>query len=219
MKLELHFDSPPILHNDDKKKRLLLKTVQKELEDIIDHPEVEKDVVKNFFANRKDEMPHGSISYRVTTLEEKESKKFVNSENGSKCKYGCTENRLIKWCAKCNDREKLRRKEKRQAKNNTRLSEETNHDTVNDKSDVIEIVNKTDDSCEPETSIGNMEELCDFVNTLTLHDIMYEHIYAEGVSFTVADIIVFVYIYYLLVSIYKKNYCNKYFLNLLVFDV
>ncbi|XP_053400573.1 glutathione S-transferase C-terminal domain-containing protein-like [Mercenaria mercenaria] len=133
MKLELHFDRPPLLHNDDKKKRLLLKSVQNELENVESCPEDGKTVVRNFFTTRENTMPHGNIRYRVITQEEKEDKKFVNGENGDKCKFGCTENRLIKWCAKCNDREKLRRKEERQIQNNSRLIEKTNSDFVTEK--------------------------------------------------------------------------------------
>lgn len=200
MKLELHFDQPPLLHNDDKKKRLLLKSVQKEFEDVTNSPHIEKGVIKSFFANRENFMPHGNISYRVITKEEKDHKKFASLEKvGDACKYGCNENRLVKWCAKCNDREKLRRKEEKQQKNNARLTEERNGYRIdmNGASTVDSSRTGNIDSA----SMASLEELCDYVNTLTLHDIEYEHMYAEGVYFTVADIVLFVYIYHLLESL------------------
>lgn len=201
MKLELHFDQPPLLHNDDKKKRLLLKSIQKEFEAVAMQPDNENNVIKDFFAHREEPMVHGTINYRVITKEEKEEKKFVNSEkNGDKCKLGCTESKLIKWCAKCNDRERLRRKEEKQQKNYSRLIKDTKNDgTVsNNDSKENEIHNKGVSLLK--TNIENLDELSDYVGNLTLYDIVYEHVYAEGVCFTVADIVLFVYIYHLLVS-------------------
>lgn len=205
MKLELHFDTPPLLHNDDKKKRLLLKSFQRELDNVID-PVDERAFVGDFFTSRHDAMPHGNTSYRVVTQEEKEGKKYVNSENGRKCKYGCSENKLIKWCAKCNDREKLRRKTEKQQRNNARLIERVIDDVNIDAVTLNSITDMTDgekaDGVESGSGCGisNVAELCEFVNTLNLNDIVYEHVYAEGLCFTVADIMLYVYVYHLLVS-------------------
>lgn len=226
MKLELHFDKPPPLHNDDKKKRQLLKTVVTDFENkchLLDSShEASLENVTNFFNAREQLLPHGNMYYRVQTRLEKEDKKFVNSDNGKVCKFGCTENKLIKWCAKCNDRERLRRKEEKQLKNNARLEtiksgeniecstkveEKTSHSTgpcvsENDLNAYVNGLNILDSSpgIQLQTGVMSLQELTEYVKKLDLNDIIYEHIYAEGICFTLADIFVFVYIYFIMVS-------------------
>lgn len=242
MKLELHYDKPPLLHNDDKKKRQLLKQIVADLEEQLPkfkgNATESSDFVKKFFDIRETVLPHGNMYYRVQTKLEHNDKKFVISENGEVCKMGCTENKLIKWCAKCNDREKLRRKEENQLKNNERLVGEKlqeKHIPINgsniptmqngghvsssendsskaagkkeietlnlklEKLDVFSAI-RSEEMVKKETGVTTLGELTDYVKGLTLHDIVYEHVYAEGICFTVADVILFVYVYFLLVS-------------------
>lgn len=196
MKLELHFDKPPILHNDDKPKRIILKAVQAEFESYKDGTNSETDVNK-FFANREEDMPHGKVRYRVISKDEKEAKKFDNSENGEKCRFGCSENRLVKWCAKCNDRERLKRKEEAQERNFARLVETRNGEQSDGKSNNSTMPNGISSVGTNSDDRNVMDELCNYVSGLTIQDIVYDHLFTEGVYFTVADIMLFVYIYHL----------------------
>lgn len=230
MKLELHFDKPPLLHNDDKKKRVMLKSLQQkfekdlevrnmkekqvpelsqdtnrlqEIKNLIDEPVANDDeaFIQHFFVTHETFMPHGNMYYRVITKHERELKKFVNSNDGVVCKFGCTENRLVKWCAKCNDRERLRRKEKLQQMNNTRLSGPG--DTESELSNSVtklQISENVDDGIR-NSGLSTINELSDYVSSLTIHDVVYEHVYAEGVGLTISDLMLIVYTYYLMVCI------------------
>ena len=222
MKLELHFDKAPLLHNDDKKKRVLLKDVIIEFEAQNSTSNgltgSNEEILQKFFAIRETVLPHGNMYHRVQTKTEKDDKKFVISADGEVCKYGCTESKLMKWCARCNDREKLRRKEELQERNNARLIE-TKTDSSDNSMELVkggESISATntltsklealhiDNSNSNESrSLGvlSLEELKSYVQTLNVYDVLYEHVYAEGICFTVADVVVFVYTYFLLVSI------------------
>ena len=208
MKIELNLEKPPPLHNDDKKKRVLLNRVKKEFTVSRTTNSVGDKVCTDFFKVREDFMPHGNMYYRVITKSEKESRKFDNKS----CKFGCTENRLIKWCAKCNDREKDRKKEIQISKNKARKDQALDSDikdsVVLGKNDSNKITDKCDhsnkitDKCDQIFDISTIEELTQYIESLTLYDIDYEHTYVEGVVFTIADIILYVYFYHLVVSIY-----------------
>lgn len=47
----------------------------------------------------------------------------------------------------------------------------------------------------------SMEDLTNFVSSLTIHEIDFVHLYSEGTDITVADLILFTYLYFLLQSI------------------
>ncbi|KAL4229713.1 hypothetical protein ACF0H5_010101 [Mactra antiquata] len=262
MKLELHFDKPPLLHNDDKKKRVLLKSIQqkyqKDFKELYGEkkskpesssektnlPEdgtktelsaLDKDAefIQQFFKTYENHMPHGSSYYRVQTKSERDLKKFQNSNDGKVCKFGCTENKLVKWCAKCNDREKLRQKEKIQQMNNSRLIEHgdnkfvtsdaqsvpSNHksELSNGDSNISKTLSQLSLSTNGEKRLSDfgvsmIDELSDYVSSLTLYDVIYEHVYAEGVGLTISDLALLVYIYYLMESLEFK--CSTLFLKL-----
>lgn len=55
-------------------------------------------------------------------------------------------------------------------------------------------VTKQDDMCEL-----SVEDLTKFVSSLTIHEIDFVHLYSEGMDITVADLILFTYLYFLLV--------------------
>lgn len=55
-------------------------------------------------------------------------------------------------------------------------------------------VTKQDDMCEL-----SVEDLTNFVSSLTIHEIDFVHLYSEGMDITVADLILFTYLYFLLV--------------------
>ncbi|WAQ99326.1 GSTCD-like protein [Mya arenaria] len=179
-----------LLHNDDKKKRQVLKDVQTEAEALISAcgKEGGPDIVDEFFQTREAVMPHGSVSLspnnRVQTKAEKEEKKFdINTENGEVCRYGCTENKLIKWCARCNDREKLKRKEELQQNRNARMNERNCDEKTTIESQEV-LKNGLNVNGDTDLGIGSLDELSTFIKTLTIHDVIYEHVYAEGTSFT-----------------------------------
>lgn len=46
----------------------------------------------------------------------------------------------------------------------------------------------------------SMEDLTNFVSSLTIHEIDFVHLYSEGTDITVADLILFTYLYFLLVG-------------------
>lgn len=213
MKFELHFDQEPLLHNDDKKKRLLLKDIISDFESkIANGNDSEINLcIQNFFEKRDVVYSHGSMYYRVRTPQERENIKYDNFLNGEKCKFGCSENRLIKWCAKCNIRERSRRKEEKQQKNYSRLENVntalSNLNLQNEGSDNIinsEIGTNFSEGTKSKNHFLRVESIEDmrlYVQSLTVNDIVYEHTYSEGICFTVADIILFVYTYHLLVNL------------------
>ncbi|KAH3843713.1 glutathione S-transferase C-terminal domain-containing protein-like isoform X1 [Dreissena polymorpha] len=210
MKFELHFDQEPLLHNDDKKKRLLLKDIISDFETkIANGNDSEINVcIQNFFEKRDVVCSHGNMYYRVRTLQERENTKYDNFENGEKCKFGCSEKKLIKWCAKCNDRERFRCKQEKQNRNYSRLEDvNTALTTLNLKNEGSNIVINGDIGTNFGERMTNkthllrteaVEELRMYVQSLTVKDIVYEHTYSEGICFTVADIILFVYTYHML---------------------
>ena len=194
MKLELHFEKPPPLHNDDKVKRAIVKDLQSRRGDFCDsEPDCDK-LIHKFFDKREEERPHGNVQYRVLTKKERDKKKFNILENDSVCKFGCSENKLIKWCAKCNDREKLRQKNKQLEKNIARLN-------ISEKNG-IGPTNKTLEKADNpgRYGISSLEELRSYIDELTLNEIEYEHLYAEGITLTIADLLLYSYMYHLLVS-------------------
>ena len=195
MKLELHFEKPPPLHNDDKVKRAIVKDLQCKINDICDSEADCDRIIHKFFDVREEDRPHGNIQYRVLTKTERDQKKFDILENDSVCKFGCTENRLIKWCAKCNDREKLRQKNIQLDKNMARLKISENNGIETTKNLTYDKENTPG-----RYSVSSLEELRSYIDELTLNEIEYEHLYAEGIALTVADLVLYSYLYHLLVS-------------------
>ena len=196
MKLELHFEKPAPLHNDDKVKRAIVKDIQSRKDVICDRNKDFETVITEFFGRYEDHRPHGNIYYRIITKNEQEKRKFVvglNKEN-SACKYGCTEDKLVRWCAKCNDREKLRQKERQIERNLARLkiSSERNHTNSID----LKEIDKSGS-----LGVSCLEELGNYIDDLTLNEIEYDHQYAEGITLTVADLLLYTYMYSMLVSI------------------
>lgn len=195
MKLELHFEKPPPLHNDDKIKRAVVKDLQARKDDICNSNKDFNNLIREFFKNTKEQHPHGSIQYRVITKIEREQRKYNVSKDDSVCKLGCTEKRLVKWCARCNDKEKLRQKEKQLERNMARLhiTDESNSNVTSretpGRTDNLELI-----------GIKSVEELRDYIDELTLNEIEYEHLYAEGITLTLADLLLYTYMYFLLVS-------------------
>ncbi|XP_033742699.1 glutathione S-transferase C-terminal domain-containing protein-like [Pecten maximus] len=57
------------------------------------------------------------------------------------------------------------------------------------------------DRCTLEKSFQSLEELTSFLNTLTFRDVDLIHLYAEGNTITVADLILFPFVYHLLESL------------------
>ncbi|OWF47057.1 glutathione S-transferase C-terminal domain-containing protein-like [Mizuhopecten yessoensis] len=69
--------------------------------------------------------------------------------------------------------------------------------------------NNQPNSCNDEKSFQSVEELTSFLKTLTLHDVDLVHLYAEGKSITVADLILFPFVYHLLeVLSFNLQYLN-----------
>ena len=203
MKLELHFEKPPPLHNDDKVKRAIVKDIQLRKDSICNAKSDSDAMIKEFFQNSEEQKPHGSVRYRVITKTEKDRKKFDVFENDTVCKFGCSESKLVKGCAKCNDREKLKQKEKQIERNMARMT--ISKDRNNVKS-VNTVTLERTDICES-LGISSLEELGTFIDELTLNEIEYEHLYAEGMSMTVADLLLYTYLYHLLVRTCFK-YCE-----------
>ena len=199
MKLELHFEKPPPLHNDDKVKRAIVKSIQNRKDSLCNSTAEFDTLIKDFFGRREKLKPHGNIRYRIITRTERERKKFDVglSENDSACKFGCTENKLVRWCAKCNDREKLRQKEKQLERNLARLKITTDRKLVGTVNSVN--LQRKDES--ESFGVSSLEELKDYIEELTLNEVEYEHLYAEGISLTVADLLLYTYMYHLLVSV------------------
>ena len=200
MKLELHYEKPPPLHNDDKVKRAIVKVLQSRRDDFCDSkPDCDK-LIQEFFDRREEEKPHGNVQYRVITKTERDRRKFDVSENNSVCKFGCTENKLIRWCAKCNDREKLRQKNIQIEKNMARLniSEKNGKNSTNNS-----LTSERADSLKPAYGVSSLAELRSYIDELTLNEIAYDHLYAEGITLTVADLMLYSYMYYLLVSTFQ----------------
>lgn len=202
MSFELHFDKPPLLHNDDKKKRFLLREALTEIEPKLESCDNEENIclIDKFFEIREVELPHGNMYYRIITKPEKEDKKFAVALNGKKCSNGCTPDKLVKWCAKCNDRERDRKRDEEKQNLSKRLDE---NKMISDEKKVdtngAPVNGDNQNGVKSDPGVASVGDLSEYLQTLTLNDVAYEHIYAEGISFTVADVILFVYMYYLLV--------------------
>ena len=57
----------------------------------------------------------------------------------------------------------------------------------------------------------SVTELAEFVSSLTIHEIDFVHLYSEGIDITVADMILFTYIYFLLVRLVIITACKTSF--------
>ena len=57
----------------------------------------------------------------------------------------------------------------------------------------------------------SVTELAEFVSSLTIHEIDFVHLYSEGIDITVADMILFTYIYFLMVRLVIITACKTSF--------
>ncbi|KAL3880203.1 hypothetical protein ACJMK2_032464 [Sinanodonta woodiana] len=165
MKLEWYFEKPPMLHNNDKWKRELIKQIQTETVAMATHANDVDTFVKNFFQEREIVEPHDSVVYRVVRMGDMRSSKRKEYVQKNKNTIADAE-----------------RKKNRSSIQNGDLSQQSSPDDT-------------------KLEITDVDSLISVVNSMTLHNIEFVHLYSEGIQITIADLVLFVYVYYLMQSI------------------
>ncbi|KAK3599982.1 hypothetical protein CHS0354_012635 [Potamilus streckersoni] len=169
MKLEWYFEKPPLLHNNDKRKRELIKQIQTESVAMKTHADDVDAVIKNFFQDREIVEPHDSVVYRVVRMGDRSSR-----------------------------RRKEEKAEHLQKNKNTIDDVERKKTRISIQTGDLSQLSTTDHMA---SEITDVDSLISFVKNMTLHNIEFVHLYSEGIQITVADLILFVYMYYLMKSI------------------
>ncbi|KAK6172982.1 hypothetical protein SNE40_016526 [Patella caerulea] len=220
MKLEMHFEKPPKIHNDHKLKKALLV---KNREQIL-NPESGTEFLENgckkgsqFLIECDITLPHGLQRYRVfknvnNTLYLKSDRDY-RREKAKKEKVPRNPDRPITKPRTRTDEEKAaqkrakkkRRKDRETAKyleeislerekinaNSNNLEKEFQELSVNGSSDIQQ------ELLEPHAN----EEIRNCFKTISTLDVEFIHLYSEGLEITVADLILFVYCYFLMQSL------------------
>lgn len=146
MKLEWHFLKPPKIHNDDKMKRPILRSIQREGDTL----KTEADV-NEFIYHREIPNPHGVTKFYVNVNAAPKPPKFKPNKPNRK-------NMNV---------------------NNSNSNDENSGQPMNGN----DIVN-------------NLKNL---LKKMTIDNLEFSHLYSEGITITVADLILYTYIYHLMV--------------------